>query len=172
MDNPVWFSEKAWPGVAARLSLLLGCLLAIAASTEPTAAAAPSPSPRASLPGKGSTDPKDFPTDIPRYAPASRESYRTTDDGAVGYLRTGAAPEAVAAFYAAFAARERWTAEPSIVQERSGGRLMVLRKGDRVLRVEAFVNPLLEATDVILLVSRKSLALFLLSPSLSLSRRS
>lgn len=130
-------------------------LLAFSLSAAGVAAPAPSPSPSPSATIVPSTEEKDFPSDIPRYHPARNELFRMSDSGAMAYLRTSDRPEAVARFYDAFARRERWAPDPDLVAERKNGRILIYRKGDRILRVNAFVNPLVGVTEVSLLVAHQ-----------------
>ncbi|HXB55975.1 MAG TPA: hypothetical protein VN461_14410 [Vicinamibacteria bacterium] len=101
-----------------------------------------------------STDPKTFPADIARYHPTLKESYRMSAAGALAHLRTNDGPAQVARFYADFAAHEHWTIDPDLISERPTGNVLIYRKGDRLLRVDAFTNPLRKTTEVYLMVAR------------------
>jgi hypothetical protein len=105
-------------------------------------------------PPEPSTDPKSFPADIPRYHPTLTESYRMSAAGALAHLRTPDGPPQVARFYADFAARDHWTIDPDLIPERATGHVLIYRKGDRLLRVDAFTNPLRKTTEVYLMVTR------------------
>jgi hypothetical protein len=105
-----------------------------------------------------STEERDFPQDVPRYLPASSASYRIKEEFATAYLETADSPEKVEAFYAAFAKRGGWTSAENNVTKRRNGRVLIYRKGPRIVRADAITNPLDHLTEIYLTVTMESTA--------------
>jgi len=105
----------------------------------------------------GSTDPKDFPKDIPRVPGASLETYSTSMNAASAYFACPQGPERVAAVYLEFATREQWEILPFPGPPLEQDRCVLARKGDWTLRVDAGPNPFTGNTEVFVNVILKPL---------------
>jgi len=105
----------------------------------------------------GSTDPKDFPKDIPRVPGASLSAYSTSANAASAYFTCPQAPERVAAVYLEFATREHWEILPFPGPPLEKDRCIMARKGDWTLRVDAGPDPFTGNTEVFVNVILKPL---------------
>lgn len=106
---------------------------------------------------EGSTDPRDFPAGIPRVDGARTAAYSMSGAAATAYFACGLAPQAVVERYRAFVEREAWTPIPFPGPPLQEGAVLMARKGDWSLRVDASRNPLTEETEAFVLLMLKPL---------------
>lgn len=103
----------------------------------------------------GSTDPAHFPAGFPRVAGTWRSAYSMGPLTASAYFHCGEPPEAVARVYLAFLERERWERLTIPGPPLAELCILVARKGDWSLRMDAAPHPLAGGTEVFLRVSLK-----------------
>lgn len=106
---------------------------------------------------QGSTDPRDFPAGFPRVEEARIAAYSMSGAVATAYFVCGLAPQAVVDPYRAFVAREGWAPVPFPGPPLQEGAVLMARKGDWSLRVDASRNPLTEETEAFIVVMLKPL---------------
>lgn len=106
---------------------------------------------------RGSTDPDRFPAVIPRIRGAWREAYSLGPQTASAYFLCGQPPAAVARLYLEFAAREQWQLVPIPGPPLGEGRIVIARKGDWSLRVDAAPHPFSGGTEVFVSATLKPL---------------
>ncbi len=106
---------------------------------------------------QGSTDPRDFPAGFPRVEEARIAAYSMSGAVATAYFVCGLAPQAVVDPYRAFVAREGWAPVPFPGPPLQEGAVLMARKGDWSLRVDASRNPLTGETEAFVQVMLKPL---------------
>lgn len=121
------------------------------AKAEPAYGSTPIPWP------EGSTDPAHFPKGIPRVPTARRSSYSMSANTATAFFICPETPEEIARRYTEFAVRETWDLVPLPGPPLPRDRVVLARKGDWTLRVDACPNPLTGSTEVFLMVLLKPL---------------
>lgn len=106
---------------------------------------------------EGSTDPQDFPAEVPRIDEARTAAYSMAGTAATAYFACGLAPQAVLARYRAFVDREGWALVPFPGPPLQEEGVLMARKGDWSLRVDASRNPLTAETEAFVLLMLKPL---------------
>lgn len=106
---------------------------------------------------EGSTDPRDFPAGFPRVEEARIAAYSMAGATATAYFACGLASQAVVDRYRAFVEREGWTPVPFPGPPLQEGDVLMARKGDWSLRVDASRNPLTAETEAFVQVMLKPL---------------
>ena len=122
-----------------------------AAPREPGYGMTPVPWPR------GSTDPTHFPGQIPRFPGARRPAFSMSALCATHVFSCEEGPDAVARFYLECLEREHWSIVPIPGPPLERDRIVIGRRGDWTLRVDASPNPLIRQTEVFVMASLKPL---------------
>jgi len=140
----------------------------------PQTAPAPKPAAPAPLPSKptppvqafghtpppwpdGSTAAKDFPSHIPRVPAARLAVFSMSGATAMAYFTCDAGPRTVADLYGRFAQSDGWELVPFPGPPLEQEAILMARKEDWTLRVDAGVNPLTHQTEAFVLVMLKPL---------------
>lgn len=105
----------------------------------------------------GGSDPAHFPAGIPRVDGAWQEAYSFGPLTASAWFHCGSPPSRVARNYEAFLAREQWQLVPIPGPPLEEERIVIARKGDWSLRVDAVPHPS-GGTEVFVAASLKPLA--------------
>lgn len=106
---------------------------------------------------RGSTNPSHFPGQIPRFPGGRRPAFSMSAQCATHFFFCEEGPDAVARFYLEFLEREHWSLVPIPGPPLVGDRIVIGRKGDWTLRVDASPNPLIGQTEVFVMASLKLL---------------
>jgi hypothetical protein len=105
----------------------------------------------------GSTEAKDFPQQVPHVPNARIAAYSMSGGTAMAFYTCDASPQAVAGVYRDFARKGGWELVPFPGPPLEQEAILIARKDDWTLRVDASINPLTSQTEAFVLVLLKPL---------------